>query len=134
MSRRIRYRTLPVVGLTFAALSAAPALAQEIGGGTEQAAQTANDTADQASAGDSVVTARRRDERLLDTPVAITAFTGAQLEKQGATDLTEAAQSTPNVTPDPSRGANSTLTAVLPGAGPHAHGPGVSAAMGVNHN
>src|SRR3546814_18290151 len=82
MSRRIRYRTLPVVGLTFAALSAAPALAQEIGGGTEQAAQTANDTADQASAGDIVVTARRRDERLLDTPVAITAFTGARSEER----------------------------------------------------
>src|SRR3546814_14987920 len=84
MSRRIRYRTLPVVGLTFAALSAAPALAQEIGGGTEQAAQTANDTADQASAGDIVVTARRRDERLLATPVALTALTAAQPHKQGA--------------------------------------------------
>src|SRR3546814_20332257 len=113
MSRRIRYRTLPVVGLTFAALAAAPALAQEIGGGTEQAAQTANDTADQARAGDIVVTARRRDERLLDTPVAITAFTGAQLEKQGEIDITEVAQSTPNVTLEPSRGTNTKLHAYI---------------------
>src|SRR3546814_497057 len=131
MSRRIRYRTLPVVGLTFAALSAAPALAQEIGGGTEQAAQTANDTADQASAGDIVVTARRRDERLLDTPVAITAFTGAQLEKQGAIDITEVAQSTPNVTLEPSRGTNSTLTAFIRGVGQQDPVPGFEAGIGV---
>ena len=39
---------------------------------------------DAAGAGDIVVTARRRSERLFNTPMAITAFTGEALPKQGA--------------------------------------------------
>src|SRR3546814_19285881 len=63
--------------------------------------------------------------------LAITAFTGAQLEKQGAIDITEVAQSTPNVTLEPSRGTNSTLTAFIRGVGQQDPVPGFEAGIGV---
>jgi len=58
-----------------------------------------------------VVTARRREENLMDVPVSITAFTGDQLEMIAATDITYLSQSTPNVTLKVSRGTNTTITA-----------------------
>ncbi|KQX18562.1 MULTISPECIES: TonB-dependent receptor [unclassified Sphingomonas] len=47
--------------------------------------------------GDIVVTARRREERLQDTPVAVTALTGAALAQRGVTDITQVAQFAPSV-------------------------------------
>jgi iron complex outermembrane receptor protein len=64
-----------------------------------------------------VITARRRSETLLNVPIAVTAFTGAQLENQGALDITEIADTTPNVTLESSRGTNSTLSAFIRGIG-----------------
>ena len=87
----------------------------------EQAASDANRNAATSPAdGDTgaiVVTARRRAESLKDVPIAVTAFTGAQLEKSGAIDITDVAQTTPNVTLEVSRGTNSTLTAFIRGVG-----------------
>ncbi len=82
---------------------AAPAFAQ-------QAAPASAD-------GDIVVTARRREESLIDVPIAITAISGAQLERQGAIDITDIAASAPNVTLEVSRGTNSTLSAFIRGVG-----------------
>ena len=64
-----------------------------------------------------VVTARRRAESLQNVPIAVTAFSGAQLERQGAVDITDIGQTTPNVTLEVSRGTNSTLTAFIRGVG-----------------
>ena len=64
-----------------------------------------------------VVTARRRAETLKDVPIAVTAITGAQLTKSGAIDITDVAQSAPNVTLEVSRGTNSTLSAFIRGVG-----------------
>jgi iron complex outermembrane receptor protein len=64
-----------------------------------------------------VVTARRRSETLLNVPIAVTAFTGAQLENQGAQDITSIADTTPNVTLEASRGTNTTLSAFIRGIG-----------------
>ncbi len=64
-----------------------------------------------------VVTARRREENLMDVPVSITAFTGDQLEMIAATDITYLSQSTPNVTLKVSRGTNTTITAFIRGVG-----------------
>lgn len=44
-----------------------------------------------------VVTARRRAESLQDVPVAVTAFTAAEISRRGITDITELAQSAPGV-------------------------------------
>ncbi|MFC0204524.1 TonB-dependent receptor [Novosphingobium soli] len=89
--------------------AAAPALAQD-------AAPAAEAPAD-SSGGDIIVTARRREERLVDVPIAVTSFSGDQLEKSGAIDVTEISQTTPNVTLEPSRGTNSTLSAFIRGVG-----------------
>jgi iron complex outermembrane receptor protein len=54
---------------------------------------------------------------LQDVPIAVTAYTGAQLERKGAIDITEIAQTTPNVTLEVSRGTNTTLSAFIRGVG-----------------
>src|SRR5215217_3468112 len=78
--------------------------------------QTTGDAA-AASDTDIVVTARRRNEILLDVPIAVTAYSGEQLERQGALDITDVADTTPNVTLEVSRGTNSTLTPFIRGIG-----------------
>jgi iron complex outermembrane receptor protein len=67
--------------------------------------------------GDIVVTARRRTEMLQDVPIAVTAYSGAQLEREGAIDITDIGDTTPNTTLETSRGTNSTLTAFIRGVG-----------------
>jgi iron complex outermembrane recepter protein len=64
-----------------------------------------------------VVTARRRNELLLDVPVAVTAYSGEQLDRRGALDITDVAATTPNVTLEVSRGTNSTLSPFIRGIG-----------------
>jgi iron complex outermembrane receptor protein len=102
-----------------AALVTTPAQAQE-NAASDPAAPANLQTQDQAAeASDQqiVVTARRRNEILLDVPVAVTAYTGEQLDRQGALDITDVADTTPNVTLETSRGTNTTLTAFIRGVG-----------------
>ncbi|WP_447765571.1 TonB-dependent receptor [Sphingopyxis panaciterrae] len=82
-------------------------------------AQAAPDEGASADGSDNeiIVTARRRDERLIDVPVAITAYSGEALEKAGAIDITDIGQTTPNTTLEVSRGSNSTLSAFIRGVG-----------------
>src|SRR6185369_15917874 len=75
------------------------------------------DTAATGSDQQIVVTARRRNELLLNVPVAVTAYSGEQLNRQGALDITDIADTTPNVTLEVSRGTNSTLTPFIRGIG-----------------
>ena len=92
-----------------------------VSGGTAfaQANTNANTTGAEAqNAPDEViVTARRRKELLLNVPVAITAYSGEALSQQGTLDITSIADTTPNVTLEPSRATNSTLTAFIRGVG-----------------
>lgn len=100
------------------ALWTAPAAAQTTGTiepGTADA-QTADEPA-AASDEEIVVTARRREETLLDVPVAVTAYSGEQLARQGAIDISDIGDTTPNVTLETSRGTNTTLTAFIRGVG-----------------
>jgi iron complex outermembrane recepter protein len=64
-----------------------------------------------------VVTARRRNEILLNVPIAVTAYSGEQLDRRGALDISDLAKTTPDVTLKASRGTNSTLTAFIRGVG-----------------
>jgi iron complex outermembrane recepter protein len=67
-----------------------------------------------------VVTAQRRSENLQDVPIAITAFTGAQLQERGITDIHELSNLTPNVNLDagaPFSGDTSVLSASIRGIG-----------------
>jgi iron complex outermembrane receptor protein len=99
---------LPHAALAQDATTAAPAPPADAQ--TSQAASTASDT-------EIVVTARRRSELLLNVPVAVTAYSGEQLERQGAIDLTDVGDTTPNVNFETSRGTNTTLTAFIRGVG-----------------
>jgi iron complex outermembrane receptor protein len=90
-------------------LTSAPVMAQDAPPAAESPAEQ--------TGGDIIVTARRREERLVDVPIAVTSFSGDQLAKSGAIDITEIAQSAPNVTLEPSRGTNSTLSAFIRGVG-----------------
>jgi iron complex outermembrane receptor protein len=102
-----------------AALVTTPAIAQE-NADTKPATpenQQTQAVAAEASSQEIVVTARRRNELLLNVPVAVTAYSGEQLDRQGALDLTDIADTTPNVTLEVSRGTNSTLTPFIRGIG-----------------
>jgi iron complex outermembrane receptor protein len=102
-----------------AAFIATPAVAQvspaateapKVNAGTQDQASTASDQ-------EIVVTARRRSELLLDVPVSVTAYSGEQLNRQGALDISDISDTTPNVNLETSRGTNSTLTAFIRGVG-----------------
>ena len=102
-----------------AALLALPAAAaaQEPPVADAPAVDPVLDDAAETDTGEIVVTARRRAESLQDVPIAVTAFSGAQLEREGAIDITDIGDTTPNVTIEVSRGTNSTLTAFIRGIG-----------------
>lgn len=70
------------------------ALAQE----TAPAPEEHQATEHQATVEEIVVTARRFEESLQSTPVAVSAFTGAGLEQAGAFSLVDAAAAVPNLT------------------------------------
>ena len=127
---RLSTRALLIAGASFVAT---PVYAQAIDPGTQSTqAQSDNNTqADEAIAGDVIVTARRRPESLLDVPIAVTAFTGAQLEASGALDVTDLSNVTPNATLETSRGTNSTLTAFIRGVGQQDPVAGFEAGVGI---
>lgn len=95
------------------AISAAPAFAEDAAPADSAKAAASAD----GNEGAIVVTARRREESLVNVPIAMTALSGQQLADQGATDITALADQAPNVTLEPSRGTNSTLTAFIRGIG-----------------
>jgi iron complex outermembrane receptor protein len=75
------------------ALAASAAFAQE----SAAKAGTAPDKGDSIAVDEIVVTAQFRAQNLQDTPIAISAFTGAMLERKGAGDIAAAANFAPNV-------------------------------------
>jgi iron complex outermembrane receptor protein len=116
--RIISARTL-LFASAAAVATASPALAQE-NAATSPTLPANQQTEDQAPSGggqDIVVTARKRNEVLLDVPISVTAFSGEQLNRQGALDITAIGDTTPNVTFEVSRGTNTTLTAFIRGVG-----------------
>lgn len=78
-----------------------------------------------------VVTARRREERLQDVPLSVTAISGADLAKSGALELTAIGQEVPNLTLEVSRGTNTTLTAFIRGVGQQDPVAGFEAGVGL---
>ncbi|RGP39901.1 Pesticin receptor [Altererythrobacter insulae] len=97
-----------------------------------QAQDTAEEQAtDERSDNVIIVTARRREERLTDVPLSITAVSGEQLERSGTLELTEIAQEVPNLTLEVSRGTNTTLTAFIRGVGQQDPVAGFEAGVGL---
>jgi iron complex outermembrane recepter protein len=84
---------------------ATPAIAQE-------------QVADEGEGGDEIiVTARRREESLIDVPISVSAISGEALAAQGAVDITALQDKTPNLTLQIARGSNSTLIGFIRGVG-----------------
>ncbi|MEL7198829.1 MAG: TonB-dependent receptor [Pseudomonadota bacterium] len=104
---------------------AAPVMAQDDGGAGDLA------EADEASGNNILVTARRREERLQDVPISVTALTGEALEEQGILELTQIGQQVPNITLEVSRGTNTTLTAFIRGVGQQDPVAGFEAGVGL---
>ena len=103
-------RSAFLVGCAAAAMVAAPATAQDAGDGLPEAGSGEEGNV-------IIVTARRREERAIDVPIAVTAISGQQLADQGALDLTDVGNLAPNVTLETSRATNSTLSAFIRGIG-----------------
>lgn len=90
--RRRDFRNTLMAALSLGAMiaGAQPALAQQ----SETAAADAPDATDM---GDIIVSARRRDEALQDTPVAITAINAAMLESKATTTIADLQGAAPNL-------------------------------------
>ena len=114
-----------------AGVTATPAYAQVQGADVTTTPTSPATTSATAGGDDILVTARRREESLLDVPIAVTAFSGEQLERTGATDITDLTSRTPNVTLEVSRGTNSTLTAFIRGVGQQDPVAGFEAGVGL---
>jgi iron complex outermembrane receptor protein len=102
------------------AFTTAPASAQD-----DTTAESGN------SDGPIVVTARRREERIIDVPLAVTAISGEELAKTGTLEITEISQEVPNLTLEVSRGTNTTLTAFIRGVGQQDPVAGFEAGVGL---
>jgi iron complex outermembrane receptor protein len=123
MTKTFCHRALLLAGCAAIATLAAPAHAQDEDPGT-RASEAVGD-------GEIVVTARRREERLIDVPLSVTALTGEELVKQGVQDIIGVAQQVPNVTLEVSRGTNTTLTAFIRGVGQQDPVAGFEAGVGL---
>jgi iron complex outermembrane receptor protein len=96
-------------------LSTHTALAQQATpGATAPAPAKAPTAAPDDTIGDIVVTAQRREERLQDVPIAVTALTGANLAQSGITNTQQLTQAIPNLV---MTSAGSTYQAVIRGVG-----------------
>ncbi len=87
-------------------------------GGTPTEADAA--TEGSAALEDIVVTARRREENLQNTPVAVTAVTAAMIEERGISNISEIAASTPSLRFDSGAaisGSSNTATVFIRGIG-----------------
>jgi iron complex outermembrane receptor protein len=125
MTKTLYVRAALLAGCAGIATFAAPAMAQDA------SAEVADETQAAEDDGTIYVTARRREERLIDVPLSVTALSGDDLIKQGVQDIVAVAQQVPNVTLEVSRGTNTTLTAFIRGIGQQDPVGGFEAGVGL---
>ena len=135
MGRSNTLLTALKISTAFAALAAAVPVGAQVD--PEDTAAEVNETIDaqpaasEAPSADIVVTARRRVENLQDVPIAVTAYSGEALEAQGAIDITDLSDTTPNVTLENTRGTNNSLSAFIRGVGQQDPVGGFEAGVGI---
>jgi iron complex outermembrane receptor protein len=104
------------LGVALAALTATPGLAQTAD--TPAPAQDGSTVAtDTAPAEEVVVVARKREERLVDVPIAVTSLSADQLAKQGTVDLSGVQGTIPNVNLVQGRASSSNANIFIRGVG-----------------
>jgi iron complex outermembrane recepter protein len=107
--------TSPKISIIRAALLAGIALPSVI---AVTPAMAQDQVADDGEGGNEIiVTARRREESLIDVPISVSAISGETLAAQGAVDITALQDKTPNLTLQIARGSNSTLIGFIRGVG-----------------
>lgn len=89
-------------------------------------------TSEGASSGDIIVTARKRDERLLDVPVAVSALSGADLSRNAATSLSKIGEMIPQVSFDKVGGGGNGATFTIRGVGSASGDKGIEQTVAVN--
>ena len=94
-------RALLAAGSLLALISASPALAQTDTAGSGKAPEQNTAAADKPGAQDQqaaiVVTAQLREQRQIDVPFALTAYTGRQLDQLGVQEFEDLARYTPGL-------------------------------------
>jgi iron complex outermembrane receptor protein len=98
------------------ALAQAQPLPQAPASSTDSAPAVA-EAAEQSGLVDIVVTARRRNESLLETPVAVTAFDAAELERRSIQQVSEIQKSTPSLIYEATAGNSSEARIFIRGVG-----------------
>jgi iron complex outermembrane receptor protein len=97
-----------------------------------QAQDTSGDDSDSASNAEIVVTAQFREQKLQDTPIAITAVTGDLLEQRSQTELAEVAQQAPSVVLREGSGAfGNSMSATIRGLGQIDFNPALEPGVGM---
>lgn len=91
LSRKLSYVLLVCTGLT-----PLPAFAQDAGGSAPGSVETST-SASENQLQDIVVTAQRREQKLQDVPVAVTAFSGAALQASGISNVKDLAHVDPSL-------------------------------------
>ena len=117
----ITFRALVLAGTAFTLINSTGAWAQEAG--TEQATESGPRVAD------IIVTAQKRDERLQDVPVAVTAVSDAQLEAASVKNVMELSLVAPSLKSVASNGIY--LSNSIRGIGSLAYGAGVESPVGL---
>ncbi len=120
-------------GLNFTVAAGSVALCSAMAIGSAHAQVAAANTADQSAGVETVVvTAQFRQQNLQQTPLAITAITGAMLEARGETSLVDVTASAPNVVLLPQQqGAGKSLMAYIRGVGQSDFNPAVDPGVGI---
>lgn len=119
---RMDIRAASLAALAWASISA-PAFAAEQGS-SEPAAASAS-----ADSSEIIVTARRRNETALETPVVLAAYSGEQLQRLAVTNMTDVAKLTPMLVISPATGpygGNLTLRGVSSPSGNSSSEPAVT--------
>ena len=90
-------RAFLAAGSTLALISASPALAQSNAASSSQTGQGAAGTTSNNQEAGIVVTAQLREQRQIDVPFALTAYTGKQLDQLGVQEFEDLARYTPGL-------------------------------------
>jgi len=109
MRRKLCHHALLLAGCAAIAMLAAPAHAQDEAPGTR--------ASEAASEGEILVTARRLEERLIDVPLSVTAFSQDDVQRLQAVDLSGLQASAPNLNLVQGRGSAASANIFIRGLG-----------------
>lgn len=122
----IRHFTFGLLASTAIALAATPAMAQDTAPAAEQSA-----VEDTSSDNEIVVTAQRREERVVDVPISITVASQEQLERQQVNTVNDLSRISPSLEIQQAPGQNTGGGGSLRGIGTQTFSAGAVASVGI---